>query len=59
MFQIGAFLLEWLAQLQQPAQLIEFLQLVINVVKFNATYLDEEIVHGIVEYVLCQSLCPE
>ncbi|XP_013168999.1 PREDICTED: tuberin [Papilio xuthus] len=48
--QIGAFLLEWLAQLQQPAQIIEFLQLIINVVKFNATYLDEDIVHGIVNH---------
>ncbi|XP_068632224.1 tuberin isoform X2 [Battus philenor] len=46
--QIGSFLLEWLSQIQQPSQIIEFLQLIINVVKFNATYLDEEIVHGIV-----------
>ncbi|CAG5031361.1 unnamed protein product [Parnassius apollo] len=46
--QIGSFLLEWLPQIQQPSQIIEFLQLIINVVKFNATYLDEEIVHGIV-----------
>ncbi|RVE41759.1 hypothetical protein evm_013588 [Chilo suppressalis] len=46
--QIGAFLLEWLPQIQAPAQIVEFLQLIINVVKFNATYLDEEIVHGIV-----------
>ncbi|KAL4702381.1 hypothetical protein ACJJTC_005105 [Scirpophaga incertulas] len=46
--QIGAFLLEWLPQIESPPQIIEFLQLIINVVKFNATYLDEEIVHGIV-----------
>lgn len=52
MFQIGPFLLEWLPQIQPPTQLVEFLQLIINVVKFNATYLDEQIVHGIVEYVL-------
>ncbi|KAM3956957.1 LOW QUALITY PROTEIN: TSC complex subunit tuberin [Aphomia sociella] len=47
--QIGLFLLEWLPQIQNPAQLVEFIQLIINVVKFNATYLDEEIVHGIVK----------
>ncbi|XP_047024247.1 tuberin isoform X12 [Helicoverpa zea] len=46
--EIGPFLLEWLPQIQPPTQLVEFLQLIINVVKFNATYLDEEIVHGIV-----------
>lgn len=47
--QIGPFLLEWLPQIQSPPLLVEFLQLIINVVKFNATYLDEHIVHGIVE----------
>ncbi|KAJ8727807.1 hypothetical protein PYW08_016192 [Mythimna loreyi] len=46
--EIGPFLLEWLPQIQPPTQLVEFLQLIINVVKFNATYLDEQIVHGIV-----------
>lgn len=51
LLQIGAFLLEWLPQIQAPTQIVEFLQLIINVVKFNATYLDEEIVHGIVKYV--------
>ncbi|KOB78178.1 putative tuberous sclerosis 2 isoform 3 [Operophtera brumata] len=39
----------WLPQIQAPPQLVEFLQLIINVVKFNATYLDEPVVHGIVE----------
>lgn len=50
--QIGPFILEWLPQIQAPAHIVDFLQLVINVVKFNATYLDEEIVHGIVKWVL-------
>ncbi|CAG4992292.1 unnamed protein product [Colias eurytheme] len=46
--EIGPFLLEWLPQLPGPAQIIDFVQLITNVVKFNAVYLDEEIVHGIV-----------
>ncbi|CAH0719708.1 unnamed protein product, partial [Brenthis ino] len=46
--QIGPFLLEWLPQIQTPAHIIDFLNLVTNVVKFNAAYLNEEIVHGIV-----------
>ncbi|VVC95466.1 unnamed protein product [Leptidea sinapis] len=45
---IGPFLLEWLPQLQSTAHIIDFVQLITNVVKFNAVYLDEEIVHGIV-----------
>ncbi|XP_053607543.1 tuberin isoform X2 [Plodia interpunctella] len=48
--EIGSFLLEWLPQVQEPALVEEFLQLVINVVKFNATYLDEEIVHAFVNH---------
>ncbi|XP_060802820.1 tuberin [Amyelois transitella] len=48
--QIGAFLLEWLPQVQDPALTEEFLQLVINVVKFNATYLDEDIVNAFVSH---------
>lgn len=47
--QIGPFLVDWLPQVQPPALLVDFLQLVTNVVKFNASSLDEEIVHGIVE----------
>ncbi|XP_072932345.1 tuberin [Epargyreus clarus] len=48
--QIGPFILEWLPGVQNPTLIIEFVQLVINVVKFNAVYLDEEIVHGIVNH---------
>lgn len=47
--QIGPFALEWLPTIQSPTLLVDFLQLIINVVKFNATYLDENIVHGIVQ----------
>lgn len=47
--QIGPFLLEWLPEIEAPSFLVEFLQLIMNVVKFNATYLDEHIVHGIVK----------
>lgn len=49
LLQIGPFLLEWLPQLQAPAHILEFINLIINIVKFNAAYLDEEIVHGIVK----------
>ncbi|XP_034830671.1 tuberin isoform X1 [Maniola hyperantus] len=45
---IGPFLLDWLPQLRAPAHIVEFVNLIINIVKFNAAYLDEDIVHGIV-----------
>ncbi|XP_039753773.1 tuberin isoform X2 [Pararge aegeria] len=45
---IGPFLLEWLPQLQAAPHIVEFVNLIINIVKFNAAYLDEDIVHGIV-----------
>ncbi|KAI5634859.1 tuberin domain-containing protein [Phthorimaea operculella] len=47
--QVGAFLVEWMPQIQNPALQVEFLQLVTNVVKFNASSLDEDVVHGIVK----------
>ncbi|XP_046959991.1 tuberin isoform X8 [Vanessa cardui] len=46
--QIGPFLIEWLPHIQAPAHIKDFVSLITNVVKFNAVYLDEEIVHGIV-----------
>lgn len=46
--EIGAFLMEWLPQIEVTSNLVEFLHLIINVVKYNATYLDEHIVHAIV-----------
>ncbi|XP_050345799.1 tuberin isoform X3 [Nymphalis io] len=46
--QIGPFLIEWLPHIQAPGHIKDFVGLITNVVKFNAVYLDEEIVHGIV-----------
>ncbi|XP_063381192.1 tuberin [Cydia fagiglandana] len=48
--QVGEYLLEYMRSVGEtgPA-LSEILALVINVVKYNATYLDEHVVHGIVD----------
>ncbi|CAG9092834.1 unnamed protein product [Plutella xylostella] len=54
--QMGPFVLEWMPMIQSPSFIVEFLQLVTNVVKFNATYLDEEVVHGIVNWA-CWVCC--
>ncbi|XP_041978118.1 tuberin isoform X2 [Aricia agestis] len=52
--QIGSFLLEWFPEIQAGTHMVDFVRLVTNVVKFNAVYLDEEIVHGIVNHACHQ-----
>lgn len=47
-FQMGELIVEWFPTVVNTAHVVEFMQLVTNVVKFNAAYLDEEIVQGIV-----------
>ncbi|GBP30758.1 Tuberin [Eumeta japonica] len=55
--EFGQFILEWIPQIQSE-YLVDFLSLVINLIKFNAAHLDEEIVSGIVNnccYLCCYS----
>ncbi|XP_063361788.1 tuberin [Cydia amplana] len=48
--QIGEYLLEYMRSVGETGPALpELLALVINVVKYNATYLDEHVVHGIVD----------
>ncbi|XP_063618716.1 tuberin [Cydia splendana] len=48
--QIGEYLLEYMRSVGETGPAVpEILALVINVVKYNATYLDEHVVHGIVD----------
>ena len=45
----GPFLLEWMPTIMTDDKQNEFFAMLINVIKFNAAYLDEEIVSGIVK----------
>jgi len=46
--EIGVFLIESMKDVMSSERIPDFLRLVVNVVKFNAAYLDEDIVAGIV-----------
>jgi len=45
----GPFLLKWMPQVLQAGKTKEYLELIVNVIKFNAAYLDENVVSGIVK----------
>lgn len=46
---VGPFLLEWLPGLLASPQAADALSLLVNLVKFNAAYLDEPVVTGYVK----------
>ncbi|XP_053386314.1 tuberin-like isoform X2 [Mercenaria mercenaria] len=53
--EAGQFLLHWMPDVIVTRKICDFLPLLISVVKFNAAYLDEEIISGIVKQtcVIC------
>lgn len=48
---VGPFLLAWMPEVMRMGKQSDFLKLLVNVIKFNAAYLDEEIVGKLVQYV--------
>ncbi|XP_023241139.1 tuberin-like [Centruroides sculpturatus] len=52
----GPFLLEWMPEIISGNRVQEFLPLLVNMIKCNAAYLDEDIIAGIVNYTctLCE-----
>ena len=46
---IGPFLLHWMPEVTKLAKPVDFLSLLINFVHYNATYLDEEVLVGLVQ----------
>lgn len=47
--EVGPFLLNWLPSMTGTAKAIEFLGLLVNVIKFNASYVDEETTSSLVQ----------
>lgn len=45
----GPFLLKWMPQVMQAGKIKEYLELILNVIKFNAAYLDESVISGLVK----------
>ncbi|XP_064594447.1 tuberin-like isoform X2 [Liolophura sinensis] len=46
---VGPFLLAWMPEVMRVGKQSDFLKLLVNVIKFNAAYLDEEIVGKLVQ----------
>lgn len=47
--EFGPFLLEWMPEITQAGRELDFLNMVVNVIKYNAAYIDQEIVSGLVQ----------
>lgn len=50
--EVGSFLLSWLPNITGTAKTLDYLGLLVNVIKFNASYVDEETTSSLVQSVL-------
>ncbi|XP_076345380.1 TSC complex subunit tuberin isoform X3 [Tachypleus tridentatus] len=48
--ETGPFLLEWMPDVISAGKSTEFLPMLVNVIKFNAAYLDQDIISGLVQH---------
>lgn len=47
--EVGPFLLSWMPNVSMAGKIQDFLTLLVNVIKFNAAYIDEEVLNGLVQ----------
>ena len=47
--EVGPFLLYWMPAVTGVARTKEFLSMLVNVIKFNAAYIDEDVIAGLVQ----------
>lgn len=47
--EIGPFMLEWIGQIVMADKELDFLQVLVNLIKYNAAYIDEPVLHGFVQ----------
>jgi tuberous sclerosis protein 2 len=47
--EVGPFLLQWMPAVTGVAHTKEFLSMIVNVIKFNAAYVDEDVISGLVQ----------
>ena len=47
----GPFLLHWMPDVMKTDQLSSFLPIILNLVKYNAAYVDEDVMAGLVQSV--------
>ncbi|XP_072397243.1 tuberin [Diabrotica undecimpunctata] len=55
--KVGRFLLNWLPDISQAGKIEEYLTMLDNLVRYNAAYLDDEVISGFIQHicVLCCS----
>ena len=46
-----AFLLAWMRDVMSSSRVPDYLQVLVNVIKYNAAYVDEEVMAGLVLWV--------
>lgn len=46
--EIGPFMLEWIDEIATADRELDFLQVLENLIKYNAAYVDENVLHGFV-----------
>ncbi|XP_054271198.1 tuberin isoform X2 [Macrosteles quadrilineatus] len=49
--EIGPFLLEWFGQVVTADREVDFLHMLVNLIKYNAAYIDEDVLHGFVHNI--------
>ncbi|XP_001652850.2 tuberin isoform X1 [Aedes aegypti] len=49
--EIGSFLVQWIPQIEQVSYIIQLLDLIVNLVKYNAASLEKNFLVGIVNYI--------
>lgn len=47
--EIGPFLLEWIGEIVTADRELDFVNVLVNLIKYNAAYIDEHILHGFVQ----------
>ncbi|XP_014260624.1 tuberin [Cimex lectularius] len=56
--EVGGFMLNWMPAITVAKRELDFLKILINLIKYNASYIDEDIITGIVQsicFLCCQS----
>lgn len=48
--EVGPFMLKWMPEMISAGKTCQFLPVLINTIKYNAAYLDEDVVSGLVMY---------
>ncbi|KAG8275330.1 Tuberous sclerosis 2-like protein [Homalodisca vitripennis] len=58
--EVARFMVEWIGEIAMADKEIDFLQMLVNLIKYNAAYIDEDIMHYIVHNISIMAMkCPD